>query len=240
MRERKDLHCLHEPFMYDYYMNPQRPHSTRDMPHFSPQTDHPNDYAAIRNMILEQAKATPVFFKDMSYYMTPYLDSDGEFFSLVQHGFLIRNPKAAIASYFAMDKAVGLEEIGIEAQWLHVNALQRAGIQPYVLEAEAVQNEPLSQIKNWWNAMGLTPKESALSWNSEIPRAWTQVQAWHEATIANNTIRKRSKSDGEIEQQRFDDAAVKAPHLLDYLEHHTPFYERLRRLAAENQRSTEA
>lgn len=244
MRERADMHCLHEPFMYDYYLNPQRPQATRDMPHFSPEKDHPHEYAGIRDLILERAESRPVFFKDMSYYLTPYLESadnsDTEFVERINHCFLIRNPKATIASYFAMDKEVTLEEIGIEAQWRHIVALQRAGIRPYVLEAEAVQNDPRGQIKNWWNALGLTPVESAMNWNNDAPQEWTQVQAWHQSTLASTAIRKRTSKDDQVEQQRFDDAVKTAPHLQSYLEHHAPFYHRLQALVAENQHSKDA
>lgn len=242
MRERKDLHCLHEPFMYDYYLNPRRPRTTRDMPHFSPETDHPHEYAGILDMILKQAQSKPVFFKDMSYYLTPYLDSEAnvEFSKQIKHCFLIRNPKATIASYFAMDEGVTLEEIGIEAQWLHAESLKRTGIQPLVLQAEAVQNDPQGQIKNWWDALGLTAVDSALTWNSDTPQEWTQVQAWHQSTIANSAIRKRSSKDDQVEQQRFDDAVKKAPHLQGYLEHHAPFFRRMQALVAENPLSSSA
>jgi hypothetical protein len=63
MRARGDLECLHEPFMYDYYIN----RSTRQLPNFDAIEDHPRSYDAIRDMILEKAERGPVFFKDMSY-----------------------------------------------------------------------------------------------------------------------------------------------------------------------------
>ncbi len=234
MRERGDLHCLHEPFMYDYYLNPQKPETRRDMPHFRPESEHPHDYPGIRNMILEQAESTPVFFKDMSYYMKPYLDTENEFFTRISHGFLIRNPQATIASYFKMDESVTLEEIGIEAQWQHVEALQGMGIHPFILEAEAVQRDPQMEIKKWWQSIGLNSIDSAFSWSSEPPSDWTQVQAWHQSSIANNTIRKRNQKDDEIEKQRFDNAVIKAPHLQDYLEYHMPFYQRMLAQIANN------
>ena len=38
MRERGDLTCFHEPFMYDYYVHRQ----VRVMPHFDVMPDHPH------------------------------------------------------------------------------------------------------------------------------------------------------------------------------------------------------
>ena len=55
MRARGDLDCLHEPFMYDYYIN----RSTRQMPHFDAMDEHPKSYEAIRDMILAKAEDGP-------------------------------------------------------------------------------------------------------------------------------------------------------------------------------------
>ena len=57
MRERGDLWCAHEPFMYDYYVNRQ----VARMPHFDVQPDHPVTYEAIRDMLLAEAEKGPVF-----------------------------------------------------------------------------------------------------------------------------------------------------------------------------------
>jgi len=96
MRERGDFQCLHEPFMYYYYLNQNH----RDMPHFKPQPDHPVRYEEVRDMILHKAQTSPVFFKDMSYYVDSELMADMEFCESVTHCFLIRDPQAAIASYY--------------------------------------------------------------------------------------------------------------------------------------------
>jgi len=231
MRERGDLHCLHEPFMHDYYLNPERLRPTRDMPFFIPQQAHPIEVDSIVAMILKHAESTPVFFKDMSYYLTPYLESHQTFFKRINHTFLIRNPKASIASYYAMDNAVTCEEIGYEALWLQLETLTQLGIEPIVLEAEAIQIDTQSVISNWWQRLGLSHVSDAFSWDSTVPDEWKQVQPWHRSTLASTSIRQRSNKDENAEQSRFDTAAIEAPHLQEYLEYHEPFYLRLRELA---------
>lgn len=120
MRERGDLDCLHEPFMYDYYVHRQ----VRRMPHFDVQKDHPTSYGAIRDMILERAEKGPVFFKDMSYYVMPHLLDDRDFAGRLTNVFLVRDPIASIPSYHKLDPDLTLEEIGLEAQAVHFDALE--------------------------------------------------------------------------------------------------------------------
>ena len=120
MRERGDLVCFHEPFMYDYYVH----RKVRQMPHFNVEQGHPQTYAEVREMLLEQAQKSPVFFKDMSYYVMPHILSDMQFSESLVNCFLIRNPVATISSYFRLDPDVTCEEIGLEAQCLHTKPWQ--------------------------------------------------------------------------------------------------------------------
>ncbi len=75
MRERGDLDCAHEPFMYDYYVHRQ----VRAMPHFDAQKGHPLSYRDIRDSLLLRAEKSPVFIKDMSYYVMPHILEDATF-----------------------------------------------------------------------------------------------------------------------------------------------------------------
>jgi hypothetical protein len=145
MRSRGDVDCMHEPFMYDYYIN----RSKREMPHFDAMDDHPRSYEAIRGMILTKAESGPVFFKDMSYYVVPHILDDGAFLDRVTHSFLIRDPKASILSYAKLDPDMLLEEIGLEAQWRHAEAVRtRTGRPPMIVRSEAVQSDPEGRCGN--------------------------------------------------------------------------------------------
>jgi len=224
MRARGDLVCLHEPFMYDYYLS----QSKRDMPYFEPQAEHAKTYDAVRNMIKQKAQRSPVFIKDMSYYVVSNLATDPEFSQLMTHSFLIRNPQATIASYYALDNEVTLEEIGIEAQWQHYSQLTSLGIKPMVLEAESIASHPQATMASWWHSINLPYVSTAFEWNSETPNDWDSVKTWHQSVMGSTSIKLRTTDASAAELQRYEQALKKAPHLQSYYEHHRPFYKLLR------------
>ncbi len=57
MRERGDLTCFHEPYMYYYYVE----RAVRVMPLFDVDPEKPKSYEAIRDMLLEAGEARPVW-----------------------------------------------------------------------------------------------------------------------------------------------------------------------------------
>lgn len=227
MRERGDLDCAHEPFMYDYYVN----RAIREMPHFDVQADHPQTYAAIRDMLLTRAETHPVFFKDMSYYVMPHILDDAPFRNRLTNCFLIRNPMASIKSYFKLDPQVSKEEIGIEQQWRHYQALVDAGQDPIVIEAEAIRRDDRSAMTNLWTKIGLSFEEGAFAWSTERPSDWAQVDGWHSDAGTSKSIRPLSLDDIIKEEDAFFSAAAREPRMLEYLEHHMPYYLRLKAAA---------
>ncbi len=224
MRERGDFHCLHEPFMYHYYLNQKH----RNMPYFEPQADHPVSYEQVRDMIMQKAQGSSVFFKDMAYYIDTDIIADKEFCDSLTHCFLIRNPQAAIASYYALDKAVTLTEIGVEAQWRLYSHLVDSGINPVVIQAESLRKDTRSAVNNWWNAIGLVHNEAAFDWGCEHPQDWNQVAGWHCQSIASTSIQPWTEKDRHSEAQRFEAAVEEGPHLQSWYEHHAVFYNRLK------------
>lgn len=228
MRARGDFDCLHEPFMYDYYIN----RSKRQMPHFDAMDAHPKSYDAIRAMILEKAEKGPVFLKDMSYYVMPHIAEDQAFFARITHSFLIRDPKAAIVSYAKLDPDMLLEEIGLEAQWLHAQAvMQKLRLAPVVVKSEQLQADPEGQMRKYWQALGLPDKPEALHWNDPAPADWQQVQGWHQDVMSSKTIRPVSADQLSKTEAEYRLLAAKEPRFAEYLAHHMPFYTGLARLA---------
>lgn len=227
MRERGDLDCAHEPFMYDYYVARR----IRVMPHFTAQAGHPVSYSAIRDQLLARAKARPVFIKDMSYYVMPHILSDDVFVSLLVNCFLIRDPLAAIVSYFKLDPDVTLDEIGLEAQWLQYKALAERGPAPSVITAEDIRRDPRAAMAALWARLGLPYSEVAFDWQKQKPKDWEQVSGWHADVMASTSIRPISADETVVLQAQFDEMAAAQPRMKDYLAYHRPFYERLRSVA---------
>ena len=226
MRERGDFDCLHEPFLHYYY----RERTGRDFPYFNHNRDHPTSYAAIRDLILQHAESAPVFAKDMSYYVVPEILADPEFCQRARHCFLIRDPLRSILSYYRLDPGVSLTEVGIEAQWRHFEGLCELGIENNpVIEAEAVQADSAALMARFWQALGLDFRERALNWQpGEMPADWQYVQGWHRSIEASSGIRRVGVNEEAARRAEFDQLCRTAPWLDQYLQHHLPYYERLR------------
>ncbi len=225
MRERGDLLCLHEPFMYYYYIGlgkKQLPHAELDIGRL---TAFPEIIADMR----AKACTSPVFFKDMGYYILPEIYEYPQLARDFRHLILIRDPRRSILSYYRLDPEVTCEEIGVEAQWTLYQWLASHGEPPpHVIVAEQVQQNPRVVLSRAWDYLGLPFTEHAFEWDAgEVPDDWQSVTGWHSDVIASQGIRPRSdEGDAEI-ARKFAQAASRQPRLSTLLEHHWPFYEKL-------------
>jgi hypothetical protein len=238
MRERGDLTCFHEPFMYYYYVERR----VRVMPHFDVDPDKPRTYEAIRDMLLEAGESGPVFFKDMSYYVQPRLFEDRAFAERLTHTFLIRDPVKSILSYYKLDPDLTLEEVGLEAIWTHIEWVrERFGETPAILHAEAVQADTAGIMNAYWRKIGLPPTPHALSWAAkDVPEDWQEVSGWHGDVTSKGGIVALTEEEERELMAEFEAAAEAAPKLRDYLDHHRPFYDKARALAIGAGGSTKA
>lgn len=224
MRERGDLKCFHEPFMYDYYVH----RNVRTMPHFSAVENHPVSYQDIKHMLLQAAKQTDVFFKDMSYYVHQQVVIDADFKDKLINCFVIRDPMASIVSYSKLDADFTLEETGLEAQWQHFFALQKTtGATPAVVNASDVRQNPTLIIGKLFDHIGLPHNTNAYQWTSDIPQDWQQVNGWHGKAISTNAIQPLSIKEQQQIQESFEKLCATNPLMRDYYDYHLPFYELL-------------
>ena len=224
MRERGDLDCAHEPFMYDYYVHRR----VRDMPYFDVQPGHPTSYDGIRDMLLERAANGPVFIKDMSYYVWPQITQDAAIAPHLVNMFLIRDPLASLASYHRLDPNFSLEECGLEAQWNHHQALSEQGNRTWVIDANDVRADPQGIIYALWEKIGLPPVAKAFDWQKEMPSDWEQVGTWHDKASATTGIQPLTAAELQKQRDCFEAAASETPHLRSYLAHHQTFYDKLK------------
>jgi len=226
MRERGDLDVLHEPFMYDFYLN----RAPRMFADFEPDPSHPSSYAEIRKMLLERSERGSVFLKDMAYYIVDLLPSDAELMGVIHHAFLIRDPAESILSYHKRDPNFSIEEVGIEAQWRLYMAIKSAGFDAQIIQSANLRTSPEETMSAYWSASGLSQNPSALRWDATVPDGWETVQAWHKNTIESGTIRPpESGRDYQAELK-----ALGAP-FTEYDARHRPFYEALCREAEQDQ-----
>ncbi len=224
MRERGDCHCMHEPFMYYYYVHLGK----KEMPHFKVERNRPTGFDDIVNMLFEAAEKSVVFSKDMAYYVLPEIHRHPELAHTLNHVFLVRDPRRAILSYHKLDPDIQCVEVGLESQWKLYQWLQKqTGTKPLVLRAEDIQANPRVVIGKMWHCVGLEFRAEAFEWKSDdAPEDWKQVGQWHRSALNKQSIKRETISERELQTQ-FDRAAESAPLLQKLLEHHLPFYRKL-------------
>jgi len=229
MRERGDLHCFHEPFIHYYYVHL----GVKKLSHFDADTNQSTEFDDIVNNLKQHALSEPVFFKDMSYYVVPKIFESEDLVNLIKHVFMIRDPRKSILSYYKLDTDIICDEIGLEAQWRHLEWIRNAtGTTPVVLEAETIQQDPQKTMSILWEKLNLPFVERAFEWqNNETPEDWQQVAGWHETASSSTAIEPTQLENESDIQMRFDKVAKDAPQLKQYLEHHWPYYQRLKNLA---------
>ena len=230
MRERGDVDCLHEPFLYYYYEHLRK----KPLPHFAPESGRPGGFDEVVAHIMERAEVGTVFFKDMSYYVVPEIFKHAGLVGGIRHLFLIRDPRKTIISYHKLDPGVTCEEIGLEAQWTMYEWITGlTGKPPMVIEAESVQRDPVAIIGGIWRRLGLSMVEHAFTWSEQsIPDDWRQVSEWHGQAVSSSGIARPADEDREAVEERFERAAQNHSVLREYLAHHWPYYLKLKSISA--------
>lgn len=221
MRERGDLTALHEPFMYHHYL------TTKDrlFPGFTPEPGHPVTYEDIRAMIRRSAQRSPVFFKDMAYYIADTLPHDAEFAGEMTHAFLVRDPNEAALSYAKRDPDFTRLELGHEAQARLYNALTALGHDPLVITADQLRSDPHRTVRRYWAHGGLTFLDHAFTWDDAVPDGWGPVESWHTEVLQSGAIKAPETVDTHAQLAQLGDP------YLSIAAHHVPFYERMRDIA---------
>lgn len=224
MRERGDCQCMHEPFMYYYYIHLGK----KKMPHFKVEQNRPTDFDDIVSMLFAAAQSCAVFSKDMAYYVLPEIQRHPELAHELKHVFLVRDPRRAILSFHKLDPAIQSVEIGLESQWKLYQWIKRvSGTNPLVLCAEDIQADPQAMIGMMWQEVGLKFQAEAFEWKREdAPEDWKQVDQWHRSALNRQSIKRETTSERELQKQ-FTNAAKSAPVLQELLDHHLPFYRKL-------------
>ena len=183
MRERGDLTCFHEPFMYDYYVH----RKVREMPHFEAEPDRPLSYEAVRDMLMEEARTRPVFIKDMSYYVMPRIMEDRAFGNVLINAFLIRDPARVVASYAAKRVMVRPDHLGTARQVEFFDReADRLGHAPPVIDSADILRDPPAMLQKLCAAFGIEWDPAMLQWQPGI-HATDGIWAshWYDAVAAS-------------------------------------------------------
>jgi hypothetical protein len=209
MRERGDFTVLHEPFSHlaNYGSTIVDGKEIRSEPEL---------LSAMRRL------TGSVFFKDTTDFHYPHLLEDQQFLRTATHTFLVRHPRAAIESHYALNPKLELDEIGFGRLYEIFAAVEAAtGVPPVVVDSDDVLTRPAETIARYCELVGIAYRPEALNWPPGMMSGWKRSERWHVAT---------SESSGFVPRERHYDTSVdNSPLLAEYVRYHLPFYEQLRR-----------
>ena len=95
------------------------------------------------------------------------LAADNIFFQRLTNTFLIRDPAKAIASYYAMNPNVTVEEIGLKQLCGIYEQALLMDTRPIVVDADDLEDDPEGSINAYCQALGIPFLPDSLSWGSE-------------------------------------------------------------------------
>ena len=218
MMERGDFKILHEPFSYLYYV--KGTNASIEQEYIDP--SHPTDYQGIRNHILTTSSSESVFFKDMCSHCSSDLLADADFLTRISNTFLVRDPAKTIASYYAMNPEVTLEEIGLEQLCLVFEKVaELAGEIPPVIDADDLEDKPNGTMKAYCQRLDIPYIAEAMTWHAEHKKEWDIWKDWH---------RDAAQSTGIVKSmEQFESTVANNSQLQAYYQSLLPFYERMHR-----------
>lgn len=210
MMERGDYTVLHEPFSHviDFGETEIGGHAVRSEPEL---------IRAIRDL----AANGPVFFKDTTDFAYPGLLGDEDFLGTATHTFMIRDPRAAIASHYRLNPELGREEIGFGRLSEIFHAVQRVtGVDPVVIDGDDLVADPEGVVAQYCRRTGIPYLPEAMTWDPGTVGQWRRTERWHTEASQSAGFENRDEPGAEVVDE--------LPQLAGYLRYHQPFYEELR------------
>ncbi|MEM9924256.1 MAG: sulfotransferase family protein [Cyanobacteria bacterium P01_D01_bin.50] len=172
--ERGDFHVIYEPFCN--FQALQRLELT-DPEGKLVVIESPE---ALIEYIFYCAQIKPVFFKDTCEYRYIELLENPQFLSQIINTFIIRHPRKAIPSHYAVNPKVTLDEIGYEYQFEIFTKTRELGErQPVVFAGEDLIAQPSQVVQAYCNAVDIPFIAEALSWESGERQEWERTKKWH-------------------------------------------------------------
>lgn len=176
---RADTAVVDEPFYAAYLAGSGAVHPMRA----EVLASQPNDWREVVSALTGPVpNAKPIFYqKLMTHHM---LDGFGrEWMGSVRNAFLIRDPRAVLASYVLKRSEVRLTDIGIVQQReLFERVAEQLGAAPPVIEGADVLAAPAGMLQRLCDALDIPYSSAMLSWEPgrrETDGVW--APAWYES-----------------------------------------------------------
>lgn len=176
---------------------------------------------ALVDALRELARERPVFFKDTTDFHYPELLRDAGFLREATHTFMIRDPRAAIASHYRLNPELGRDEIGFA--WLYeiyAAVKDATGVEPVVVDGDDLVAAPEAIVEAYCTQVGIPYVPEALQWEPKVLPSWERTARWH-TSVSESSGFEPPRPDGAVDVESH-------PRLRAYLRYHRPYYEKLR------------
>lgn len=158
---RPDTAVIDEPFYAFYLDRTGDEHPRRDQVIASQPTEPTQ---VIKQLMGPVKSGVKIFYqKQMTHHLLPEVDLsalDG-----LNHVFLIRDPRAMVASYVRSRDTVAVNDMGMQQMWdLFQRTSDRLGFSPPVLDSKAVLQNPEIALRGLCAAIDIPFDAAMLSW----------------------------------------------------------------------------
>lgn len=218
MIERGDVAVLHEPFLA------LTQGEAVTVPAPGGGSSAATSGRELVDRLAELGRERPVFVKEVLDYHYDDVFGQPAALAWMAHTFLVRDPRRAISSHYAIKPTVTCAEIGYEWLWELFQLLWSAsGRQPLVFRSEALLRDPAAEIRAYCEAVGLPFLPGALHWAPGDRPEWQRHRRWHlDAINSSGFTGYRNAYRATVDNH---------PVLRSFYDHHYPFYQRIVRYA---------
>ncbi len=192
--ERGDFKVFHEPFSASYYYSTER-RSDR-FAEVTPKEEY--RFAEVQERLLAPA-AEPVFFKDMAYHVSGFMTP--EFVDRFRNTFIIREPRAVLASFSKFWPDFTFEEAGYEELHRLFGYAVELGQEPVVVDAADLSEDPERIVAAYCEKIGVPFIPEALTWEPREVPEWEMWDEWHEDAQKSTGIGKVSREEVELSDE---------------------------------------
>lgn len=214
---RADTYVTDEP-LYAYYLNEtglKHPIASKII-----STNEPNFERVIQYLHGPVPSGQPVWYqKHMSHHILPSTSLD--WLDGMTHAFLVREPRAMLASLCKKLGIVALEETGLPQQVeLYRMLTDRLGFPPPVVDAREIQMNPRSVLQKLCGALDLEFTEGMLSWEAgSRPTDGCWGPLWYENTLVSTGFTPYQEKSIELPDAMEGVAARAEEHYAELVEH---------------------
>lgn len=209
MMERGDVAVLHEPFLA------LTQGAAVTVPGDGPRARSGRELVGL---LAGLGRERPVFVKEVLDYHYDYVFGHPGELAWMRHVFLVRDPRSAISSHYAIKPSVTCPEIGYEWLWELFGLLRSAsGREPLVIRSESLLNDPTAAVRAFCAEVGLSFCQKALTWAPGDRPEWHRHRHWHLDAIRSSGFTAGGHA--------YQDTVDNHPLLRSFYDHHYPFYE---------------